>query len=51
MRTKALNGGNMKRTIQIGLVVALGLFVTATAFAYSGTYVPGAGINNTQVGS
>ena len=37
----------MKRITQGLLVVALGLFVASSAMAYTGTYVPGAGINGT----
>jgi len=37
----------MKRITQALLVVALGLIVASSAGAYTGTYVPGAGINGT----
>ncbi len=37
----------MKRITQALLVVALGLIVASSAGAYTGTYIPGAGINGT----
>jgi predicted CXXCH cytochrome family protein len=47
MRTKALNGGIMKRILQVGLILAVGLVYGATAWAYTGSYTPGTGINET----
>jgi predicted CXXCH cytochrome family protein len=40
-------GDTMKRTIQSLLFVALALLVASPAAAYTGTYIPGAGINET----
>jgi predicted CXXCH cytochrome family protein len=40
-------GGKMKKTLAALLVVAAGLVLSSAAFAYTGTYAPGLGINLT----
>jgi predicted CXXCH cytochrome family protein len=44
---KEVTGGKMKKTLASLLVVTAGLVLSTAAYAYTGTYAPGTGINGT----